>query len=107
MDRFTALNVFRNVVELGSFTAASRRLNFSPAAISKNINELEAYLGVRLLNRTTRKMSLTESVTFYYDRVAHVLDDLIDADEVIADLQETSKGLLRLTAPGTVTLTCR
>ena len=74
MDRFTALNVYRHVVELGSFTAASRRLNLSPAAISKNINELEAYLGVRLLNRTTRKMSLTDSGTFYYNRVAHVLD---------------------------------
>lgn len=106
MDRFTALNVFRHVVELGSFAEAARRLNLSPAAISKNVNELESYLGVRLMNRTTRKMSLTESGSFYYNRVAHVLDDLVDADDVITDLQQIPKGTLRVSAPVTVTLTC-
>ena len=105
MDRFTALNIFRHVVELGSFAEASRRLNLSPAAISKNVNELESYLGVRLMHRTTRTMSLTESGSFYYDRISHVLDDLVDADDVITDLRQVPKGTLRVSAPVTVTLT--
>ena len=74
MDRLTALNVFRHVVELNSFAAASRRLGLSPAAISKNVGELEAHLAVRLLNRTTRRMSLTEAGALYYARVVRVLD---------------------------------
>ena len=106
MDRFTALKVFRHVVELGSFAEASRRLSLSPAAISKNISELEAYLGVRLMHRTTRRMSLTETGSFYYDRVARVLDDLDDADVTLTAMQKLPKGLLRVSAPMTVTLTC-
>jgi DNA-binding transcriptional LysR family regulator len=106
MDRFTALNVFRHVVELGSFVEASRVLKLSPAAISKNVNELEAYLGVRLLNRTTRKLSLTESGSFYYERVKQVLNDLSDADDVLTDLKQIPKGTLRVSAPVTITLTC-
>jgi DNA-binding transcriptional LysR family regulator len=105
MDRLTALNIFRHVVELGSFAEASRRLNLSPAAISKNVNELESYLGVRLMNRTTRTMSLTESGSFYYGRISHILDDLVDADDVITDLRQVPKGTLRVSAPVSVTLT--
>jgi DNA-binding transcriptional LysR family regulator len=104
MDRLTALNVFRHVVELESFAAASRRLRVSPAAISKNVGELEAHLGVRLLNRTTRHMSLTEAGSLYYEQVVGVLDDLDAADNSLGPLQQVPKGTLRISAPVTLTL---
>lgn len=104
MDRLTALNVFRRVVELGSFAAASRDLRLSTAAISKNIGELETHLGVRLLNRTTRRMSMTEAGSLYYDQITRVLDDLEVADGSLAPLQQVPKGVLRISAPVTLTL---
>ena len=106
MDRLTALTVFRHVVELGSFAAAARHLNLSPAAVSKNIGELEAHLAVRLINRTTRRMSLTEAGTLYYRQIARVLDELEEADSSLGPLQESPRGLLRVSAPLTLTLVC-
>lgn len=106
MERLTALRVFRHVVEMGSFAAASRRLRLSPAAVSKNIGELEAHLGVRLLNRTTRRMSLTEAGSLYYDQIARVLDELEEADRSLGPLQQMPSGLLRVSAPMTLTLVC-
>lgn len=106
MDRLTALTVFRHVVDLGSFAAAARRLGLSPAAVSKNIAELEAHLSVRLLNRTTRRMSLTEAGSVYYNRIARVLDDLDSADGALSAMQQVPRGTLRVSAPATVTLTC-
>lgn len=104
MDRFTALNVFRQVVELGSFAAAARQMGLSPAAVSKNINELEAHLAARLLNRTTRRLSLTEAGSRYYEQVAQVLDDLQAADHSLGPLQEQPIGTLRVSAPMSFTL---
>lgn len=104
MDRLTALNVFRHVVELGGFAAASRRLHLSPAGISKNVSELEAHLGVRLLNRTTRRVSLTEAGSLYYDQITRVLDDLDAADSSLGPLQQLPTGVLRISAPTTLTL---
>ena len=104
MDRLTALTVFRTVVDLGSFAAASRQMGLSPAAISKNIAELEAHLSVRLLNRTTRRMSLTEAGELYFERVARILDELDDADGTLNAMQHRPSGALRVTAPLTVTL---
>lgn len=106
MDRLTALNVFRHVVEMRSFAAAARRLRLSPAAVSKNIGELEAHLGVRLLNRTTRRMSLTEAGSRYYDQIVRVLDELEEADSSLGPLQQMPTGLLRVSAPMTLTLVC-
>lgn len=106
MERWTALNVFRHAAELGSFAAASRQLGLSPAAVSKNISELEAHLAVQLFNRTTRRISLTEAGSLYYDRIARILDDLEEADGVLSAMQEAPRGLLRVTAPMTVTLIC-
>lgn len=104
MDRLTALNVFRHVVELNGFAAAARHLGLSPAAVSKNIGELEAHLSVRLLNRTTRRMSLTEAGALYYVRVVRVLDDLEDADGTLGAMRIAPSGTLRVSAPMTVTL---
>ncbi|WP_159588114.1 LysR family transcriptional regulator [Chelativorans xinjiangense] len=106
MDRLTALKVFRQVVELGSFAEAARQLRLSPAAVSKNVGELEAHLAVRLLNRTTRRMSLTEAGSLYYDQVARILDELEEADSSLGPLQESPSGLLRVSAPVTLTLVC-
>ena len=100
----TALTVFRNVVELGSFAEASRKLGLSPAAVSKNVSELEAHLATRLINRTTRRMSLTEAGALYFDRVAQILDDLEEADGTLLAMQSAPSGLLRVSAPMTVTL---
>ena len=104
MNRMTALNVFRNAVEFGSFAEASRQLGLSPAAVSKNISELEAHLGTRLFNRTTRRMSVTEAGSLYYQRIVRVLGDLEEADGALGEMQEAPKGLLRVSAPVTLTL---
>ena len=104
MDHMTALKVFRHAVDLGSFAAASRHLGLSPAAISKDIASWRGILPVRLLNRTTRRMSLTEAGSIYYERVVRVLDDLEDADDALSAMQRSPKGLLRVSAPMTVTL---
>ncbi|OOG64209.1 transcriptional regulator [Sinorhizobium sp. A49] len=104
MDRLTALNVFRHVAELQSFAEAGRRLGLSPAAISKNIAELERHLSCRLIHRTTRRMALTEEGRLYYRQVAQVLDDLDEADRSLFPMQATPSGVLRVSAPTTVTL---
>ncbi len=106
MDRLTALTVFRHIVDTGSLAAAGRRLRLSPAAVSKNLAELEARLQVRLLNRTTRRLSLTEAGSLYYRNVARILDDLDAADRALGPLQQAPAGTLRVAAPMTVTLVC-
>ena len=105
VDHLTALKVFRHTVELGSFAGAARHLGLSPAAISKNISELEAHLSVRLLNRTTRRMSVTEAGALYYERVVHVLQDLEEADRSLSAMQDRPSGQLRVSAPTTLMLT--
>lgn len=105
MDHLTALKVFRQVVEQGGFAAASRQLGLSPAAVSKNIAELEAHVAARLLNRTTRRMSLTEAGRQYYDQVARILDDLREAESSLGPLQQEPAGTLRVSAPLSLSLT--
>jgi DNA-binding transcriptional LysR family regulator len=105
VDRFTALNAFRHAAELGSFARAARHLGLSPAAISKNIGELEADVAARLFHRTTRRMRLTEVGALYYERVARALDDLAEADGALGAMQAEPRGRLRVSAPLTVTLT--
>lgn len=103
LDRLKALEVFRYVAELGSFAEAARRLRLSPPAISKNIAELEAHLGVRLINRTTRRLHLTEAGTAYLENVRHILDDLQEADRALGPLTENPVGTLKVTAPASIT----
>ncbi|MGY6270555.1 LysR family transcriptional regulator [Achromobacter denitrificans] len=105
MDQLTALRVFRQVVEQGGFAAASRRLGLSPAAVSKNIAELEAHLAARLLNRTTRRMSLTEAGARYYEHVCRILDDLREAEMSLGPMQQAPTGTLRVSAPLSLSLT--
>ncbi|RAP65541.1 transcriptional regulator [Achromobacter sp. HZ01] len=105
MDRLTALQVFRQVAERNSFAEAGRRLGLSPAAVSKNIAELEAHVGVRLINRTTRRMALTEEGRIYLEHVTRGLDALVEADQALCPVKAAPSGTLRVSAPMTVTLT--
>lgn len=104
MDRYTALQVFRCVAELNSFAEAGRRLGLSSAAVSKNIAELESHLGIRLINRTTRRMALTEEGRIYLEHVTRGLEALAEADEALSPVKAAPGGTLRVSAPMTVTL---
>ena len=104
MDHLTALQVFRATAGAGSFAAAARQLGLSPAAVSKNIAELEAHLKVRLINRTTRQMSLTEAGAAYHARLSRILDELAEADAALAPMQGGVAGTLRVSAPLTFAL---
>ena len=99
VDKIRALNVFRRVVELGSFKAAADDLNLSKAAISKNINELEDYLKSPLINRTTRSMHITENGQLYYDQICNILNDLKHADLSVIESSHTLKGSLKISIP--------
>ena len=96
MDRLTSLTVFGQVVERGGFSAAGRHLNMSVTMVSNHVQALEDRLGVRLLNRTTRKVSLTEIGKEYYERSRQVLMDLEEADEIANAQQATPQGQLRI-----------
>ncbi|AZO33978.1 MAG: LysR family transcriptional regulator [Mesorhizobium sp.] len=96
MDRLTSLIVFGRVVECGGFSAAARRLNMSTTMVSNHVQALEDRLNVRLLNRTTRKVSLTEIGQAYYQRSSQILADLDEADRIARALQATPQGKLRL-----------
>jgi DNA-binding transcriptional LysR family regulator len=99
MDRFEAMQVFCKVVELGNFAAAADRLNLSTSAVSRMVAQLEALLQARLLNRTTRRISLTEEGRGYYERCLQVLSDLEEAEELVGNASVALRGTLRLTAP--------
>ncbi|MET1026981.1 MAG: LysR family transcriptional regulator [Dongiaceae bacterium] len=96
MDRLTSLTVFVQVVENGGFSAAARRLNMSTTMVSSHVQSLEDRLGVRLLNRTTRKVSLTDIGRAYYDRSTQILSDLEEADQIASALHSTPRGTLTL-----------
>ncbi len=97
MDRFTAMQVFVRVVEDGSFAKAATRLGISTSACSRHIADLEARLDVRLLNRTTRRLSLTESGQDFYERSVQVLADLDEAEQMATRSAARPRGTVRLT----------
>lgn len=105
MDRYTAMQVFRQVATLNSFAAAGRRLGLSAPAISKNIAQLEAHLGVRLINRSTRRMALTEEGRIYLAHLSRGLDALDEAEQALDPMRAVPRGVLRVSAPLTLTLT--
>jgi DNA-binding transcriptional LysR family regulator len=91
--------VFTKVVESASFAAAARHFGMSPAMVSKHVQSLEERLGVRLLNRTTRRVSATEVGQSYYEHCQRILAEMEQADRAAGDLQTAPRGLLRVTAP--------
>jgi DNA-binding transcriptional LysR family regulator len=96
MDRFTELTVFTRVVANGSFAAAARQLNMSPAAVSTYVQALEERLGARLINRTTRRLSLTEVGRVFQDRAVALLAELEETERIAGELQTAPRGLLRV-----------
>jgi DNA-binding transcriptional LysR family regulator len=91
--------VFAKVVDAGSFAAAARHFGMSPAMATTHVQTLEERLGVRLLNRTTRRVSATEVGRNFYERCLRILSDLEEAEGAAGELQSAPRGLLRVTAP--------
>jgi DNA-binding transcriptional LysR family regulator len=98
-DTLTSIKVFRRVVESGSFVAAADRLDLSPAMVSKHVLRIEKRLGVRLLNRNSRTLSLTEPGRVYFERCKTVLDDLEETELELGSLGTAPRGTLRITCP--------
>jgi DNA-binding transcriptional LysR family regulator len=104
MESLPALRLFRAIADLGSFAAAARSIGLSPAGASKAIAELEADLGTRLFNRTTRRLNLTEAGSLYLEQVRRALGELEEARDQLANLNAEPTGLLRVSAPMTSSL---
>jgi DNA-binding transcriptional LysR family regulator len=98
MDLLNAMDVFNRVASLESFSAAARDLGMSKTAVSRHVSDLENTLGVRLLNRTTRRMSLTEAGQAYVARSAAILTDVEELRNAVQNLHRQPAGLLRVTA---------
>lgn len=99
MDSLTSLRVFAAVAEFKSFTAAASRLGLSPAMASKHVIHLESRLGTRLLNRTSRRVSLTESGLLYFNYARQMLDGLDEVEAAVSNVTILPRGTLRLSAP--------
>src|SRR5262245_57570955 len=91
--------VFSRVVQAGSFSAAAKALGMPKSTVSRKVSELEERLDARLLNRTTRKLSLTDVGRTYYDYAARIAGEIENAERAVSSLQDTPRGLLRVTAP--------
>src|SRR4051812_39677384 len=90
--------VFTRVVQAGSFTAAATALAMPKSTVSRKVSDLEERLDARLIQRTTRKLSLTDAGRTYFDHCARILGELDDAERAVANLQATPRGSLRVTA---------
>lgn len=99
MDQLSALKAFCRVVEAGGFSAAAAEINVSHTVMSKQVRQLETLLGAQLLNRTTRRLSLTEAGQAYYERARRILDELQDADLAVSRHHGAPSGTLRINAP--------
>jgi DNA-binding transcriptional LysR family regulator len=101
MDRFQAVTTFCRVVEAGSFARAAARLGVSVSSVSRQVADLEAHLDARLLNRTTRRLSLTESGQAFFERCVQLLADLEEAEVAVTAASVVPRGTLRLTCSAT------
>jgi DNA-binding transcriptional LysR family regulator len=101
MDRFLEMQTFNAVVDAGSFIKAAAAMDMSKAAVSRYVVDMETRLGVRLLHRTTRRLSLTEEGQLFYSRSKELLAELAEAEEEITSRSHAASGLLRINAPFT------
>lgn len=101
MDKFQEMRTFAAVVDAGSFVGGADALNMSKAATSRNISDLESRLGVRLLQRTTRRLSLTEEGTVFFARCKELLANIESAENEITSRTDEAVGLIRINAPVT------
>lgn len=99
MDRFDAMRAFARVVETGSFTQAAQTLHMSRTTVTQLVQQLEARLRVRLLNRTTRQVNVTADGAAYYERVLRLLADLDDAETSLSSLAASPRGRIRVDVP--------
>jgi DNA-binding transcriptional LysR family regulator len=100
-DRLTGIEVFVRAMRLGSLSAAAREFGMSPAMAAKHLDALEQRLGATLVNRTTRKLSLTEAGTLYLEQAERILSDLREAEYEVSARSVVIEGLLRVSAPAT------
>jgi DNA-binding transcriptional LysR family regulator len=98
VDSVAGMRILVQVVDAGSFSAAARQLGVAPSSVSRQINDLEAELGVRLFHRTTRKLSLTEAGQIYYERAGRVITEVDEARLAVSELGSPT-GILRVTIP--------
>lgn len=106
MDRLQSMDVFVRVAERGGFSPVAEELGISATMVGKHIRALEDHLGVRLINRTTRRQSLTEAGAAYLERCTQVLASVADAEAEVMNLRRTARGVLRLSAPVTFGSQC-
>lgn len=99
MDRFDAMQAFARVVEAGSFTKAAETLHMSKTTVTQLVQQLEARLRVKLLNRTTRKVNVTADGAVYYERVLRLLADMDDAETSLSGASTLPRGRLRVDVP--------
>lgn len=99
MSQIEDMQVFIATVDAGSFTAASERLGLSKQVVSRRIMALEERLGARLLNRTTRRLSVTELGREYYERASRIIEDILDAEHSVSGRSASPRGTLRISAP--------
>jgi DNA-binding transcriptional LysR family regulator len=99
MDPLDGIAAFARVVDSGSFSAAAHRLGISKSAVSAHVQRLEERLGIRLLNRTTRRLSVTEAGAAYYRHCARILAEAETAEQMATALQREPRGTLRISAP--------
>jgi len=99
VDDLNGMSLFVKVVESKSFSEAAEKLEISPSAVSKKISRLEDRLGVQLLNRTTRRLGLTEAGAAFYERSARILTEVEEAEALVSTLRKAPHGLLRVAVP--------
>ncbi|SFB21058.1 DNA-binding transcriptional regulator, LysR family [Collimonas sp. OK607] len=99
MDLFSSMKMYVAVVDGGSFASAATKLDISRAMVSKQIQKLEEHLGTRLLNRTTRRLSLTETGREFYERSTQIMGDVEEAEQIAGQMTRTPQGMLRVTIP--------
>lgn len=99
MDQLRSLRVFAQVIAEGSFAGAARTLDLAPAVVTRAVSDLEDHLGVRLLNRTTRSLALTEVGEDYLERAKRVLGELDDADAIAISVNSAPSGNIRILCP--------
>ena len=99
MDRLLSMRVFRRVVDEGGFAAAARALDMSPAVVTRLVANLEAHLGTRLLQRTTRRLAVTDAGAAYVERLRAILADIDDADASVGEQARQLAGQLHISAP--------
>lgn len=99
LDRITGMRIFVRAISSGSLSAAGRHLGISPAMATKHVDALEAHLGVKLLHRTTRRLSLTEAGSDYLDACLRILPEIEEAEASAASQRVEARGLLRMNVP--------